>query len=111
MMNTNSIKMFVVSRWPQKSDASDEKNDRVSEHLIMSEMGPGQTDRYVSRLEGELEEYMMETVTESIEADGEVTSQTIRETQKFFICGVVDPRTGGKVTDFAASVAGLILTA
>jgi len=67
------------------------------EHVIISEVGPTQLDRYVSRLEGEIEEFMSETVTRCVEEDGEMMQQTIKETQTFVIRGVVDPRTGEEV--------------
>jgi hypothetical protein len=70
---------------------------KIYDHLIISEMSPTQTDRYVSRLEGEIEEYMTETVTECTETEGEITTQTIKETQTFVIRAVVDPRTGEEV--------------
>ena len=63
---------------------------------MISEVGP-RTDRFVSRLEGDIEEYVTETVTEYTDRDGEMTMQTIKETQRFIICGVVDPRTGEEV--------------
>ena len=64
---------------------------------MISEVGPVRLDRYVSRLEGEIEEIMSETVTKCVEDDGEMTQQTIKETQTFVIRGVVDPRTGEEV--------------
>ena len=67
------------------------------DHVMISEVGPTQLDRYVSRLEGEIEEFMSETVTKCVEEDGEMTQQTIKETQTFVIRGVVDPRTGEEV--------------
>ena len=78
-------------RWPPK------KEGVGSEHLIISEVGPTRLDRYVSRLEGEIEEFMSETVTKCVEEDGEITQQTIKETQTFIIRGVVDPRTNEEV--------------
>jgi len=71
-------------------------------HVIISEVGPIQLDRYVSQLEGEIEEIMSETVTNYVEEAGEMTQQTIKETQTFVIRGVVDPRTREEVScDFA----------
>lgn len=75
----------------------DKPPGRAYDHLIISEMGPAQVDRYVSRLEGDIEEFMTETVTECTETDGEITTQTIKETQTFVIRAVVDPRTGQEV--------------
>jgi len=64
---------------------------------MLSEVGPVRLDRYVSRLEGEIEEIMAETVTRCVEDDGVLTQQTIKETQTFVIRAVVDPRTGAEV--------------
>jgi len=86
---------FVRRRWPvQETSGGREKVN----HVIISEVGPIQLDRYVSRLEGEIEEFLSETVTNCVEEDGEMTQQTIKETQTFLIRGVVDPRTGEEVT-------------
>ena len=87
--------IFVRRRWPAKRTKSGQEQ---FEHVIISEVGPTQLDRYVSRLEGEIEEFMSETVTKCVEEDGEMTQQTIKETQTFVIRGVVDPRTGEKVS-------------
>ena len=67
--------------------------------MMISEVGPVRLDRYVSRLEGDIEEIMSETVTKCVEDDGEMTQQTIKETQTFVIRGVVDPRTGDEVCE------------
>jgi len=67
------------------------------DHVMISEVGPVRLDHYVSRLEGEIEEIMAETVTRCVEDDGVLTQQTIKETQTFVIRGVVDPRTGHEV--------------
>ena len=79
-------------RWPV-GGASREEFD----HVMISEVGPVRLDHYVSRLEGEIEEIMAETVTRCVEDDGVLTQQTIKETQTFVIRGVVDPRTGHEV--------------
>ena len=89
---------FVCSLCRRWSNPHPEQRQQHEGHVIISEMGPLQTDRYVARLEGEIEEYMTETITECTEADGEVTTQTIKETQTFVIRGVVDPRTGEEVS-------------
>ena len=87
-----------VRRWPaQETTTAIAGCQSEFEHVIISEVGPIQLDRYVSRLEGEIEEIMHETVTRCVEEDGEMTQQTIRETQTFVIRGVVDPRTGQEV--------------
>ena len=87
--------MFVCRRLPvTRTSAGRERFD----HVIISEVGPIQLDRYVSQLEGEIEEIMSETVTNSVEEDGVMTQQTIKETQTFVIRGVIDPRTGQEVT-------------
>jgi len=65
--------------------------------MILSEVGPVRLERYVSRLEGEIEQFMSETVTKCVEEDGEMTQQTIKETQTFVIRGVVDPTTNEEV--------------
>ena len=79
----------MCRRWQSDSEQT--------KHVIISELGPTQLDRYVTRLEGEIEEFMSETVTKCVEEDGEMTQQTIKETQTFVIRGVIDPRTGDKV--------------
>jgi len=94
--------MFVrrtFARWPaqEKTPTPAGAERQQFDHVIISEVGPIQLDRYVSRLEGEIEEFMSETVTRCVEEDGEMTQQTIRETQTFVIRGVVDPRTGEEV--------------
>jgi len=84
--------LMFVCRLPQTRG----EREKI-EHVIISEVGPTQLDRYVSRLEGEIEEFMSETVTKCVEEDGEITQQTIKETQTFVIRGVVDPRTDEEV--------------
>ena len=79
-------------------DTSNTREEQF-EHVMISEVGPVRLDRYVSRLEGDIEEIMSETVTKCVEDDGEMTQQTIKETQTFVIRGVVDPRTGDEVCE------------
>jgi len=88
---------MLIVIWRRLPAARTRSGQEKVNHVIISEVGPTQLDRYVSRLEGEIEEFMSETVTKCVEEDGEMTQQTIKETQTFVIRGVVDPRTGDEV--------------
>ena len=89
----------VRFRWSERRAGGD-GGDRCC-HVIISEVGPPQLDRYVTQLEGEIEEIMSETVTRCVEEDGQMTQQTIIETETFVIRGVVDPRTGQEVSVYS----------
>ena len=67
----------------------------------------GSSPGFTSDLRGEVERVVEERVSEQTE-ETQFTSQTIKETQRFFIRGVFDPRTGRNISNQRAIDSGII---
>lgn len=100
--NLKYVSVAYIESWPKKRFGGPvEDGTPGSSRLIMSEKGPRHSGRYVSQLEAELEEFMSETIMQDQEVS-EVTSQTIQETKRFMIRGVIDPRTSQEISIYQA---------